>query len=710
MTKQQKFVTSKIRLAVIAAACASASAAYAQQCQPVVWEDNFDQTALNSNAWEIQTGDGCDQGTGMCGWGNNELQSYQADNITLANGVMTIEARKQRIRGTQYTSGRIRTANMPASGEWAFGRFEARMKFPDGQGMWPAFWMLPTDPVQGWPMSGEIDIFESVGQSANTAYGTIHYGQPWPDNAHQGGSMLMQPGKWSDDFHTYAIEWEADEIRWYVDNMLYSTKRIEDVAPEDWPFDGRNNFHFILNLAVGGNWGGAVDDSVLPQTLEVDYVRVYGGNQPNLSGNHLPAPGTTETYSVLNASGNLAWSVTGGTISGSGDTVQVTWDEASAASKQSLTVSTEGCDVTTNIYVGKKLTKDIVLADYDGMSNMTLTSANGNYVSADGVLTYTRDAASQWDVMAHSTSQVADVQPFLLGDKAFEMDINNLDASLVGKEILIQLEDGSVATPSNYPSGRHSKFQAFVEHANGWQTLRFQLLERIDGATSDTSVDSLLILIDPNSFNNDTYVIDNINILSASSTPQNMAPVANISSNCSELTCSFDASASSDSDGSIVEYQWNFGDGNSATGAMVNHSFASAGDYSVSLTVTDNEGATHTTNTVVSVQEGTGEQATSLVVSSLTTGTQGAGKGKKYGTATVTVLDNLGHPVEGVTVSGNFSGTWSEVASGVTAADGTVTMQSSTAQSGSVQVSFCVDSVTGGLPLDSTNSNALCGN
>lgn len=622
MNNQQK-IKSGFNHLFTSTALLSASLANAQQCQSVVWEDNFDQTSLNTNAWEVMTGDGCDQGAGLCGWGNEELQSYQADNLTIANGILTIEARKERLKGTQYTSGRIRTAAMPEGGDRSFGRFEARMKIPDGQGMWPAFWMLPTNPSLGWPMSGEIDIFESVGQSANTAYGTIHYGQPWPDNSHQGGSILMQPGKWSDDFHTYAIEWEADQIRWYVDNLLYSTITSADVAPEDWPFDGRNDFHMILNLAVGGTWGGAVDDSVLPQQLEVDYVRIYAGNQPNLTGNHLPAPGSTETYQVVNPGSTTTWSVTGGTISGSGTKVDVTWDSNSADSVQTLTVISDGCEVSTPIYVGKTLTLETTLENFEGTTELTLLSSTGAYNVSGGQLTYTRDSNSQWDVIAYDTAAIDNAQPYLIGDKAFQIDVYNTDPSLIGKEILIQLEDSAVATPSNYPNGRHSKYHALINSDTGWQSLRFQLLERIDGATADSSVDTFLLLIDPNAFSGDSYVLDNLLVLSATSTPPS-------------------------------------------------------------------------------------DPATSIIVNNVETGTQAGGKGTQFGTATVTIMDDTGQPVSGATVNGQFSGTWNETSSGITDEFGQVTILTSSSTKGTVNVSFCVSSVSSTLPLDAAASGHMC--
>jgi beta-glucanase (GH16 family) len=682
--------------------------AFAQECQIPVWNDEFDGSALNQLNWEVQVGDGCDQGAGMCGWGNGELQSYQADNAVVANGQLTIIAKKQRIKGTQYTSGRIRTANMPGSGEWAFGRVEARMKVPEGQGMWPAFWMLPTNPSEVWPVSGEIDIFESTGQSSMFAYGTLHYGQPYPNNQHTGGGMLKQPDRWSDDFHTYAIEWETDEIRWYIDNMLYSVKTAPDLLPEDWPFDGRNNFHILLNLAVGGTWGGTVDNGALPQTLEVDYVRVYSDSQPTLLGDHIVTPGSTDTYTVANGVATN-WAVTGGSIvASSSNSVDVQWDLTSAASNQTLTAVTSGCSVETSVYVGPNLSTETVLENYDGTANMTITSNNGIYTIDSGVLTYTRDLASQWDVISANTSAITDASAFVIGSKAFSMDFNNTNSALIGKQVLIQLENSSVATPSNFPGGRHSKYEAFIEHSNGWQTLRFQMVDRLDTATLDTAVDSIIFLIDPDAFTNDTYVIDNIIILGSGGTSSNNSPISSFLNNCADLVCSFDASASSDSDGSIVSYDWNFGDSNIASGVATNHSFMASGDYTVTLTVTDNLGASGVTSTLISVASAGGEEATNTVVSSVVTGTQSGGKGKKYGMATVTVMDDLGAPVSGATVTGNFSGTWAESASALTDPNGVAEILTSTSVSGGVNVNFCVSSVSGELPLDSAASSGIC--
>lgn len=251
------------------------SSVSAQTCpsDSPIWADEFNGDTLNTSKWEIMLGDGCDYG--ICNWGNNELQYYQAGNIAVKNGIMAIHAKRQNAGGKQYTSARIRSTAPEKGGSWTTGRFEARIKIPTGAGMWPAFWMLPTSAKTGWPMSGEIDIMEAVGQEDEKVLGTIHYGESWPNNSWTGGEIHKETGAWSDDFHVYAVEWEKGEIRWYLDGALYSTKTAANMEnPGHWRFE-ENRFHILLNVAVGGNLGGKVDDSMLPQSMQVDYVRVY---------------------------------------------------------------------------------------------------------------------------------------------------------------------------------------------------------------------------------------------------------------------------------------------------------------------------------------------------------------------------------------------------------------------------------------------------
>lgn len=247
----------------------------------MVWSDEFDGESLNSENWNIETGDGSQYG--LTGWGNNELEWYQEENITVAGGFLNITAKEEASNNYNYTSGRMRSDNKV---DIKYGRIEARIKAPEGQGLWSAFWMLPTDSQYGgWASGGELDIMEVVspnGAENQRVHGTIHYGMAWPLNKSAGGSLEINP---TDDYHVYAIEWEQDEIRWYVDDVHFATVTSDTwwsyyygengyVSAPQAPFD--QDFHLLLNLAVGGNWPGSPDAStVFPATLSVDYVRVY---------------------------------------------------------------------------------------------------------------------------------------------------------------------------------------------------------------------------------------------------------------------------------------------------------------------------------------------------------------------------------------------------------------------------------------------------
>jgi beta-glucanase (GH16 family) len=242
----------------------------------LVWADEFNADRLDPEAWFFETGDGSQYG--IPGWGNNELQYYLPDNASLDNGILIIEARSESTNGFSYTSARINTRDRFA---FRYGRIEARIRLPGGQGIWPAFWMLPQDSRYGtWAASGEIDVMEAVnlgGAGGNEVHGTIHYGGAWPDNTFSGESYVV-PGDATTEFHTYAVEWDATEIRWYVDDVLYAMRNFWFSTGGDFPAPFDEPFYIILNLAVGGNWPGSPDGTTgFPVTLEVDWVRVYTG-------------------------------------------------------------------------------------------------------------------------------------------------------------------------------------------------------------------------------------------------------------------------------------------------------------------------------------------------------------------------------------------------------------------------------------------------
>jgi hypothetical protein len=211
------------------------------------------------------------------------------------------------------------------------------MKLPIGQGIWPAFWMMPTDELYGgWPESGEIDIMENIGSEPSTVHGTLHFGEPWPNNNKTGGSYSLPVGqRFTDSFHVFAIEKEPGVMRWIIDGVLFSTKTSDDTDPY-WPFDER--YHFILNLAVGGNWPGDPDaTTVFPQTLEIDYVRVYDGPRPHLAGDsQVDYSESGVFYSVSNASPDttFTWTVPGDATFDLGPlthSITVDWGSASGA-------------------------------------------------------------------------------------------------------------------------------------------------------------------------------------------------------------------------------------------------------------------------------------------------------------------------------------------------------------------------------------------
>lgn len=238
------------------------------QFTTLVWSDEFNYNGLpDSTKWGYDVG--------ADGWGNNEKQAYYAkrlQNASVKNGVLSITAIKESFEGANYTSARLTTKN---KGDWKYGRLEVRAKMPKGRGVWPAIWMLPTDWKYGdWPTSGEIDIMEFVGYLPDSVFGTVHTGAyNHRIGTHKGKNTFRND--LSDAFHVYTMEWNENEIKLFIDQELYFIFKNEKKSYQEWPFDQR--FHLLMNVAVGGDWGGkmGIDESIFPQPLQVDYVRVY---------------------------------------------------------------------------------------------------------------------------------------------------------------------------------------------------------------------------------------------------------------------------------------------------------------------------------------------------------------------------------------------------------------------------------------------------
>jgi beta-glucanase (GH16 family) len=312
------------------------------QCYNLVWADEFDGNSLNTANWSYDVGAG--------GWGNNELQYYtNGSNVAVSSGTLKILAKQESFGGTNYTSSRIVTKNKV---DFRYGKFEARLKLPQGQGIWPAFWLLPTKNEYGiWPKSGEMDVMELLGHQPNIIYGTIHSGDA-NFMVHSSSANYMLPtGTFADDFHTFTLEWTPTEVKWLVDGNLYSTKTGADISP--WVFD--KAFHVLLNVAVGGNWPGSPNGTtVFPQTMEVDYVRIYQKLEDvQIKGATSVEPSTASVYTLPTIAGTTyTWS--GGTnasVSAGQSTPQATM--AFGAAQNNTTISatlTNGCGTVTPQY------------------------------------------------------------------------------------------------------------------------------------------------------------------------------------------------------------------------------------------------------------------------------------------------------------------------------------------------------------------------
>lgn len=266
-----------IALLILSVGCETDETQTVTNFDELVMQDEFDiDGSPNSDLWTYNIG------TGMNGWGNNELQYYtnRTENIKVENGVLLITAKKENYEGSSYTSARILTKGLF---EQKYGRFEAKIRLPYGQGLWPAFWLLGTNcnstsetTESNWPNCGEIDIMEYRGQDPTIVLGSAH-GPGYSAGNAVTKEYELENDRFDTGFHVFGIEWAPDYINYYVDDVLYNQITPEDVTG-DWVFD--QPFYIILNLAVGGDFVNAPNnETVFPQSMLVDYVRVYKNNR-----------------------------------------------------------------------------------------------------------------------------------------------------------------------------------------------------------------------------------------------------------------------------------------------------------------------------------------------------------------------------------------------------------------------------------------------
>ena len=525
----------------------SSLAAYSQ-CNQLVWSDEFNGNSVDLSKWAFQNGDGCPS---LCGWGNGELESYtdNAKNISIANGILTMTVVKENVGAASFTASKIRTLGLHS---WKYGRFEASMRMPLGRGLWPAFWMLSTN--NQWPTTGEIDIMEYRGDIPKQTNGTLHYGLPWPNNRYD-GSAHVHSQNLSDAFHTYAVEWDENQIKWFFDNTLIKTetKNPNSLNPANnssntWPWN--TEFYVILNFAVGGGYTGNPTPSqveLTKPTFEVDYVRVYSGTggistltPPVISGLSKMYTGENKVYSVQSVSGaSYNWAISGGNasiVSGKNTnsvTIKNTSESVCTLSVEILIPASNNCPAQS-AQASKTISayKDnctfvfndfetnganaASLAGTDGTASTINNPAISNGNSSAKVLKYVR-SNNQYDIIFLDDALLRNGSEYENGSFAFELDVYSPKPA--GTPIEIQIAStGSWNTA--WPTGRHSVYKALTTKTNQWETLHFTLSETADPnrAQFNTSVDRLIVLLNPNSTTSETYYIDNLKRVSISST------------------------------------------------------------------------------------------------------------------------------------------------------------------------------------------------
>jgi|GEM_PF-897336 beta-glucanase (GH16 family) len=361
----------------------------------LVWSDEFDQGSIQSSNWNFETGGG--------GWGNAELENYtnRPQNATINNGQLNIIAQQESYGGSNYTSARMNTSGLHS---WTYGKVEAYIKLPSGQGLWPAFWMLGTNiPQVGWPQCGEIDIMERV-NTQSTIEGTIHWEAGGA--AQYGGNTNFDPTQ----YHLYSVVWDSASITWYLDNTQYWTANIANNINNTNAF--HEPFFIILNLAVGGSWPGNPDGSTtFPATMYVDYVRVYQVNKPPVISISAPASNSTFcsgnpislTASASDPDGSVS-SVSfydGSTFLGTVTSAPFTysWSNAGNGSHTITAVVTDNSNTTTtstaiNIQINNSPPAPTVTSPVTHCQNATATTLSANGTGLKWYTTATGGASS----------------------------------------------------------------------------------------------------------------------------------------------------------------------------------------------------------------------------------------------------------------------------------------------------------------------------
>ncbi len=487
------------------------------QCTELVWYDEFDGTTLDQSKWSYALGRGCDQPSG-CGFGNGEEQSYtnSPNNISVGGGNLTITAIANNPEpGAAFSSAKIQSLGKQS---FRYGKIEARMKLPSGQGAWPAFWMLPE--TNNWPYTGEIDIMEAKHKNPTQLLGTVfHY------NGHNTGQVTTPD--LSAAFHKYAVEWENNEIRWYFDDVLYHRANPSTTGGA-WPFNDVNPFFLIFNVAVGGlgtpfTGNTAFNTADFPTSLQVDYIHVYKGrwNVEFLGDPFVYKNENNKIYSVTAVSGGTYnWTVpSGATVASGQGTNQISVNFGSnAVSGNIVAAITSGCttqNYTKAITVEPAFKVTTQLKDWDANSNMTFKSASGtltqvvNPSGTGNVGKYVRKASELYDNFIYNNIALGNASDFVTRRRRIHADIYT--NAPVGTKLRIQLEN-AVKSAQAFPVGRHSVHEVKTTKQNQWETVEFEYVNSPDLGTTSFTVDQIAFLFAVETNDGSTYHIDNIQI------------------------------------------------------------------------------------------------------------------------------------------------------------------------------------------------------
>lgn len=501
------------------------------QCKTLVWSDEFNGTTVDLTKWQSISGNGCPS---LCGFGNAEAQRYDPNQATIVkegtNSYLNIQAKYE--PNASFPDQPYASSKLTTEGKYSlkYGRVEARMKLSNGQGAWPAFWMLPVG--GNWPYTGEIDIMEAKHRNPQSVDGTIHYDG---NGYHFTGRSYSSPTDLSTDFHIYAVEWGPNFIKWYVDDVLFHTATPNTTVNGGWPFND-NQFYIILNLAVGSagtpytsvnGAGVAPVPGDFPAKLQVDYVRVYDGSYKYaIAGDTKVYQNETgKTYSINAIAGaSYNWSVpSGAAITAGQGTNAVTVNWGTTGGDVAVTATTSGC--TTNIYKLAVITEAAIPVEKiqeDFQSNRNIVYGNKTGVlteavanpSATGINTsalvgkYVRNSSEQYDVFNIKNVVISNANDYVYGRKRISFDLYT--SAPVGTKISMQLENSNVTTATNYPSGRHSGYKATTTVQNKWETIEFEFEKIIDPNTSALTINNVAFLFESNSNSGATYYFDNL--------------------------------------------------------------------------------------------------------------------------------------------------------------------------------------------------------